>query len=77
MNDFDPEIMQDFLTEASELLSQLEIDLVALEGSPSDDEMINRVFRALHTIKGSASFLSLAPLVRIAHASESALNMAR
>ncbi|MEM8757803.1 MAG: chemotaxis protein CheA [Planctomycetota bacterium] len=74
---FDPEILQDFLTESGELLEELEGDLVTLESSPDDAEMLNQVFRALHTIKGSASFLALTELVDIAHAAESALNAAR
>ncbi len=74
---FDPEILQDFLTESGELLEQLEGDLVSLEERASDLELINQVFRALHTIKGSASFLALTNLVAIAHAAESALNAAR
>lgn len=77
MSSFDPQIVQDFLTESGELLSQLESDLVTLEHDPGDPEMLNQVFRALHTIKGSASFLSLSNLVKIAHAAESALNAAR
>ncbi len=74
---FDPEILQDFLTESGELLEQFDSDLVSLERAPHDKELVNRAFRALHTIKGSASFLSLEEIVRIAHASEEALNAAR
>ncbi len=74
---FDPELMQDFLTESGELLEQLDQDLVTLESTPSEGELVNRVFRALHTIKGSASFLGLTNLVQIAHAAETALNAAR
>lgn len=74
---FDASILQDFLTESGELLEQLEGDLVTLEHAPDDPEMLNQVFRALHTIKGSASFLGLTNLVAIAHAAESALNAAR
>jgi two-component system chemotaxis sensor kinase CheA len=77
INGFDQEILKDFLTESSELLEQLEADLVVLEGTPHDLELINRVFRALHTIKGSASFLALTNLVKVAHAAEGALNAAR
>jgi two-component system, chemotaxis family, sensor kinase CheA len=77
INGFDQEILKDFLTESSELLEQLEADLVVLEGTPRDLELINRVFRALHTIKGSASFLALTNLVKVAHAAEGALNAAR
>ncbi|MFK7884228.1 MAG: chemotaxis protein CheA [Phycisphaerales bacterium] len=77
ISDFDPEILQDFLTESSELLEQLESDLMILESSPEDQELLNQIFRALHTIKGSASFLALTNLVEIAHAAETALNAAR
>ena len=76
-NALDPEIMQDFLTESGELLEQVEGDLVSLEQSPTDPELLNKIFRALHTIKGSASFMALTSLVRVAHAAESALNAAR
>lgn len=74
---FDPEIVQDFLTESGELLDSLEGDLVTLEETPGDLDLLNTIFRALHTIKGSASFLGLTNLVSIAHAAESALNSAR
>ncbi|MBY0260728.1 MAG: Hpt domain-containing protein, partial [Phycisphaerales bacterium] len=74
---FDQEIIQDFLTESGELLDKLDQDLVTLESTPTDPELLNGVFRALHTIKGSASFLSLTNLVSVAHAAESALNSAR
>lgn len=75
--DFDPGILQDFLIESGELLEELESDLVDLELTPQDPELLNQIFRALHTIKGSASFLALTNLVAIAHCSESALNSAR
>ncbi|MCA3006621.1 MAG: chemotaxis protein CheA [Phycisphaerales bacterium] len=74
---FDPELLQDFLTESGELLEQLDQDLVKLEASPTDPELLNQVFRCLHTIKGSASFLGLTNLVSIAHVAEGALNSAR
>lgn len=77
ISDFDPDILQDFLTESGELLEELESDLVDLEATPQDPELLNQIFRALHTIKGSASFLALTNLVAIAHCSESALNVAR
>lgn len=77
MGGFDPEIMQDFLTESGELLEELEGDLVELESAPADPELLNKVFRALHTIKGSASFLDFKDLVEIAHSAENLLNAAR
>ncbi len=76
-HEFDPEILQDFITESGELLEQLEGDLVSLESTPEDPELLNQIFRALHTIKGSASFLAMTNLVAIAHSAESALNTAR
>ncbi|MBX3323009.1 MAG: chemotaxis protein CheA [Phycisphaeraceae bacterium] len=75
---FEPEIIHDFLTEAGELLEQLERDLGAMESSATPDPgRIDQAFRALHTIKGSASFLALGNMVEIAHAAESALNAVR
>lgn len=74
---FDQEIVREFLTESGELLQQFEGDLVSLEATPRDPELLNRAFRALHTIKGSASFLALTNLVTLAHSAESALNAAR
>ncbi|MEL7473434.1 MAG: chemotaxis protein CheA, partial [Planctomycetota bacterium] len=74
---FDEEILQDFLTECGELLESLEHDLMALEATPNDADLLNTVFRALHTIKGSASFLTLTQLVSVTHAAETALNAAR
>jgi len=77
MHGFDPEVINDFLTESGELLEELDADLVSLEDASDDPELLNKVFRALHTIKGSASFLALANLVEIAHVAEDALNVAR
>jgi len=77
MSVYEPEILQDFLIESGELLEELDADLVTLEDSTGDAELLNKVFRALHTIKGSASFLGMANLVAIAHVAEDALNGAR
>ena len=77
MSGFDPDVINDFLTESGELLEELDADLVSLEDASDDPELLNKVFRALHTIKGSASFLALTNLVEIAHVAEDALNVAR
>lgn len=77
MSSYEPEILKEFLNEAGELLVELDADLVTLEDSSGDPELLNKVFRALHTIKGSASFLGMSNLVRVAHAAEDALNGAR
>ncbi len=76
----DPELLQDFLTEAAELIEQFDSDLVRLEQSPSGPdarELLNSLFRALHTVKGAASFLGLESLTSFAHAAEDALNRLR
>ena len=73
----DPELLEEFLTEAGELIEQLDADLVELESQPDSMSLLDQIFRALHTIKGAASFLSLAELVEFAHAAEDALNKLR
>jgi two-component system chemotaxis sensor kinase CheA len=80
--DMDPSLMQDFLTESAELIDQLDADLVRLETAAADDvagvrDLCNSCFRALHTIKGAASFLALTPVTTFAHAAEDALNRLR
>jgi len=79
MNDMDASLMQDFLTEASELIEQLDQDLVTLESAPEAEqgEICNSCFRALHTIKGAAGFLGLTNVIEFAHAAEDALNRLR
>src|SRR6266516_2997388 len=52
-------------------------DLVALEQSPDDTELLNRIFRALHTIKGTSGFLNFDPVVRLSHRAEDVLNTLR
>jgi two-component system chemotaxis sensor kinase CheA len=77
--DMDPSLIQDFLTEAAELIEQLDADLVKLEHAQGDElvELLNGAFRALHTIKGAASFLALKSITTFAHAAEDALNRLR
>ncbi len=75
--EFDLELRQDFLVEAGELLERLSEQLVALEASPRDSELLNAVFRAFHTVKGGAGFLALTPMVLLCHHAEDLLNEAR
>ena len=75
--EFDLELRQDFLVEAGELLQRLGEQLVALESSPRDSELLNAVFRAFHTVKGGAGFLALEPMVLLCHHAEDLLNEAR
>lgn len=77
MVDVDDEILQDFLTEAGEIVELLSEQLVALEQSPTDYELLNAIFRGFHTIKGGAGFLSIEPLVAICHQAEEVFNCLR
>ncbi len=75
-NDFlqDPALISDFLVESEELLQGMDQDMVLLESTPDDDALLNRIFRALHTIKGTSGFLGFEPLVRLGHQAEDVLN---
>ncbi len=77
LDHIDPDILNDFVTESNELIEQLDQDLVQLEHRPDDLDLINSIFRPLHTIKGSAGFLSLDTLRDFVHAAEDALNAMR
>jgi two-component system chemotaxis sensor kinase CheA len=73
----DASLLQDFLTECGELLAQLDLDLVAMETSPNDTELLNRVFRAFHTIKGTSGFMGFQSVVALTHEAEDVLNLMR
>ncbi len=75
--DLNDEILQDFLVEAGEILEQLNEQLVDLEQSPDDNDLLNSIFRGFHTIKGGGSFLSLTNLVEVCHKSEDVFNLLR
>lgn len=76
-NDEMREIIQDFITESRETLENLDRSFVELENSPDDPDLINSIFRAVHTIKGAAGFLSFGQLVTVAHKAENVLNKIR
>jgi len=73
----DPSLVQEFLVESEELLQRMDQDMVALESAPEDAELLNRIFRALHTIKGTSGFLGFEPVVRLSHHAEDVLNALR
>jgi chemotaxis protein histidine kinase CheA len=73
----DAALVNEFLVESQELLHGMDQDMVALESAPQNDELLNRIFRALHTIKGTSGFLGFAPMVRLAHHAEEVLNHLR
>src|SRR6185369_6754277 len=59
------------------LLEKLDDDLVALEKSSEDAELLNRIFRSIHTVKGASSFLGFDLLVKVTHKTEDVLNRLR
>jgi len=73
----DSELRNDFLVEAGELVQRLGDQLIGLEASPRDAELLNAVFRAFHTVKGGAGFLAIEPMVQLCHHAEDLLNVAR
>ncbi|MCW2743618.1 MAG: cheA [Mycobacterium sp.] len=75
MNELDglDEIVSEFLLESNENLDQLDQDLVALESDPTSKELLGRIFRSIHTVKGTSGFLGLHRLEKVAHAGENLL----
>ena len=76
-----PEIslLDEFLSESREHLAQVEKDFMALEkgGSATDPEVLNRIFRAMHTVKGSSGFFNLKRIGGLAHVMETVLDRMR
>ena len=75
--DADEEILQDFLVEAGEILELLSEQLVELENSPGDTDLLNAIFRGFHTVKGGAGFLQLDALVACCHIAENVFDILR
>src|SRR6516225_9025700 len=71
------EVIREFLLETHENLAQLDLDLVTLEKDPTERETLARVFRTLHTVKGTAGFLGLPKLQAVAHSGENLLGRLR
>lgn len=77
MSNEDHEMLGLFVQEANEHLETLDSDLVALESNPSDSERLNRIFRAVHSIKGTAGFFGFSAIVELAHVMESVMALVR
>lgn len=73
----DPEVVQEFLVESYENLGRLDRELVELEKSPKDAELLASIFRTFHTIKGTCGFLGFSRLEAIAHRAEDILSQLR
>ncbi len=70
-------ILNDFINESNELLDRAETDLLTMEQGGFSDELVNGIFRAVHTIKGNAGLFELNRISSLAHSLESALNLVR
>jgi len=79
MNDFAgmEELLDDFLTEASDMLADVDSKLMELERSPEDYNLLNKIFRDFHTIKGGAGFLNANELVTLCHLTENLFDKLR
>jgi two-component system chemotaxis sensor kinase CheA len=71
------ELLKDFLAETAEQIESVGTQLVLLEREPSDAAMIARIFRLVHTIKGTCGFLGLNRLGHLAHAAETLIGRIR
>lgn len=67
-------LLQQFITEARDLLEEAANGLLALEGSPNDMDGVNAVFRAAHTLKGSTGLFDVLPMTHVVHAAEDILD---
>ncbi|MEM9352910.1 MAG: chemotaxis protein CheA [Planctomycetota bacterium] len=70
----DMQLLDEFLTESAEAIDQLDLDLIELERSSDDPEIVSRIFRCVHTMKGTSGFLELLTLGEVAHAGENLLS---
>jgi two-component system, chemotaxis family, sensor kinase CheA len=77
MTEHDNEMLDLFVQESNEHLQTLEADLIALEADPSDADRLNRIFRAVHSIKGTAGFFGFSPIVNLAHVMENLMSVIR
>jgi len=70
-------ILDEFLIEANEIFDQLDLDYVELEKNPRDSKLLSKIFRGMHTLKGSSRFFSFLRFEKLAHAGESLMSEIR
>ncbi len=76
-SDFQEELVKDFLLESAEGLESFERDMLAVENGENSPDLLNQVFRVVHTIKGTAGCLGFNRIESIAHSGESVLSLVR
>lgn len=75
--DYASELLNDFIIEARELIANVDEALVALEKEPDNRDLLNKVYRWFHTIKGGAGFVNATQLVELCHATENVFDKLR
>ncbi len=71
------DLIQEFLVETNESLSALDVDIVKLEQNPNNKDLLSKIFRLVHTVKGTCGFLGLPRLEKVAHHAENVLGRFR
>ncbi|PZP55814.1 MAG: hybrid sensor histidine kinase/response regulator, partial [Micavibrio aeruginosavorus] len=71
------DLIVEFITETNEGLGELDRDLIKLEQNPNDKDLIGKIFRLMHTIKGTCGFLGLPRLEKVAHHAENVMGRFR
>jgi two-component system, chemotaxis family, sensor kinase CheA len=77
MDDELKEILNEFLVETEEMIELLDQRFISLESDPTNRAMLDEIFRAMHSMKGSGGFLGFTRLVDVAHRAENILNKLR
>src|SRR5664279_2402489 len=77
MSDEMEEIISEFVTEAEETLEKIDPMFVELEIRGYDRDILNEIFRGMHTLKGAAGFLGFQPIIDVAHRAESIMKRLR
>ncbi len=77
MNDIDTSLIPDFAAEAVEHLEEMESGLLKIEANPNDTDILNGIFRNIHTIKGAAQFIGLKQTATLSHSAENLLDLLR
>src|ERR1700761_8224703 len=77
MDDDEQLYLETFRMEAQELLSEMETVILLVEADAEDDDAINRLFRAVHTLKGLGGMFGLTEIINFSHALESVLDLVR
>src|ERR687883_1947631 len=71
------DLLREFLTETSEHLDTVDVELVRFEQDPNNEKILSNIFRLVHTIKGTCGFLGLPRLESLAHAAETLMGKFR